>query len=93
MTLSKEYRRQFQWRDWKTALDLCPLLPGQSVLDLGCGTGEIAKELFKKGAIVTGVDQNPELLENAKKTCPDASFLLGDLNSLQIKPESSCYGF
>lgn len=31
--------------------------PGERVLDLGCGPGDLARELVKKGCRVTGVDQ------------------------------------
>lgn len=31
--------------------------PGSNILDIGCGQGLVAKELFKKGAHVVGVDQ------------------------------------
>jgi len=38
-----------------------------SVLDIGCGEGWLAKELFDKGMTVSGVDVIPELVEKAKE--------------------------
>lgn len=62
MSLLREYRRQFLWRDWPRALALCPITPGQTILDLGCGPGVLAAELSSRGLIVTGIDRDPELL-------------------------------
>ena len=37
------------------------------VLDIGCGTGMLSLRAALKGAIVTGIDINPEMLEIANK--------------------------
>ena len=37
-----------------------------AVLDVGCGEGWLAKELYDKGITITGVDVIPELIEKAK---------------------------
>jgi SAM-dependent methyltransferase len=41
--------------------------PGQSILDLGTGTGALARGFAKQGAVVTGLDISPELIDQAKK--------------------------
>lgn len=41
--------------------------PGQSVLDVGCGTGVVAVTARRLGAKVTGLDLTPELLARAKE--------------------------
>jgi len=41
-----------------------------SVLDIGCGEGWLAKELFNKGIEVTGVDVVPALIDKAKQKLP-----------------------
>ena len=40
-------------------------LPGQRVLDVGTGTGAVARELARRGCVVTGLDPSPELLAAA----------------------------
>jgi ubiquinone/menaquinone biosynthesis C-methylase UbiE len=40
---------------------------GQSVLDIGCGTGALTLRAATKGAKVKGIDLNPQMLEIAKK--------------------------
>jgi ubiquinone biosynthesis O-methyltransferase len=39
---------------------------GRSVLDVGCGDGELAVELWKRGANVTGIDASREMIEAAR---------------------------
>ncbi|MGZ3711432.1 MAG: class I SAM-dependent methyltransferase [Bdellovibrionota bacterium] len=83
MALAEEYSRQFHWRDWKTAFDLCGIKPGQRILDLGCGSGEVAFALAERGAEVVAVDGNEELLNLArKKFGHKVDFRLHDLKEL-----------
>jgi ubiquinone/menaquinone biosynthesis C-methylase UbiE len=88
MTLAVEYRKQLNWRDWNKALSLCPVSPGHKVLDLGCGPGDISAELAARGALVTGIDGNDELLDAAKKRLPTHIFEKQDLNNLNLKMNS-----
>lgn len=89
MSLGDEYKKQFAWRDWQSALDLCPIASGQRVLDLGCGPGDLSLEISIRGATVTGVDSNDELLSLAKIQCPTScTFQLQDLNQLDLEKNS-----
>ena len=40
---------------------------GQTILDLGCGTGALTLRAAQKGAKVKGIDINPQMLEIAQK--------------------------
>src|SRR5437660_6347712 len=40
---------------------------GETICDLACGQGYIARELARRGANVTGVDLAPKLLEIAQR--------------------------
>jgi len=53
---------------------------GKSVLDVGCGFGEMAKFLFKryKGVNYTGVDIVPEFIIEAKNRYPKGKFEVRD---------------
>ena len=42
------------------------LEPGARVLDLACGTGSVTIPLPRRGAVVTGLDMAPNLLEEAQ---------------------------
>ena len=50
-----------------------PPLESPAVLELGCGTGALTALLIARGARVTAVDQNPEMLEIARERLAAAS--------------------
>jgi SAM-dependent methyltransferase len=45
----------------------CAIAPGQRVLDVACGTGNVALEAAAAGAEVTGCDLTPELLDAGRR--------------------------
>lgn len=49
-------------------------LPGKRILDIGCGTGTLAKRLNQDGAVVTGIDPGAAALEQARAAVPEARF-------------------
>jgi ubiquinone/menaquinone biosynthesis C-methylase UbiE len=51
-------------------IELAHLAPGESVLDVGCGTGSlamIAKERVGPSGRVSGIDASPEMISRARK--------------------------
>ncbi|MFO8191940.1 MAG: class I SAM-dependent methyltransferase [Bacillota bacterium] len=60
-------------------------LKNKHLLDIGCATGELAFKLAQEGAIVTGIDLNDDLLEQAKskKNHPGHQFQKGDMLALR----------
>ncbi len=53
-----------------------------SALDLGCGTGQLSRELYHRGFSVAGVEASPTALSRARRsTCRDIRFRQGDLES------------
>lgn len=64
---------------------LIKIRSGLSVLDLGCGTGELALALSERlpQSSVTGVDSSPEMLKKAQERCSDrVEFVPGQVESL-----------
>lgn len=57
------------------------VLPGASALDLGCGTGELSRELGKLGASVHAVDASPAMVATARRSAPTAEVHLADLET------------
>ncbi len=46
-------------------------LPGNTILDLGCGTGSITYQLASRGYEMIGVDLSPDMLMEATAKCGD----------------------
>src|SRR5215472_1557336 len=63
---------------------------GRHVLDVGCGDGDFAVELWRRGASVTGIDASLEMVEaaraRAKREDADISFLVGEAASIPFDP-------
>lgn len=92
MILSDYYRRQLAWRDWPRVFEALPPVGGLTVLDLGCGVGDLAAELVGRGAQVIGVDLGEEVLAAARgRGLAGAEFLRADLRE-PLKPEVAVDG-
>lgn len=48
--------------------------PGETILDLGCGTGRMAAEIAARGATVIGLDSDPAMIEQARAAHPGLDF-------------------
>jgi SAM-dependent methyltransferase len=55
-----------------------------SVLDAGCGTGRIARELAQRGVDVVGVDLDDTMLLTARRKAPDLEWHCADLASIDL---------
>ncbi len=55
-------------------LKLCGDVQGLDVLDVGCGEGRFCRMLGKRGAKVVGIDPTAELIAEARRLQPDATF-------------------
>ena len=64
--------------------DFMERLGARSILDAGCGTGRIARELVRRGFEVVGVDIAAEMLAVARRKAPDLDWRLGDLATVQL---------
>lgn len=58
--------------------------PGSAILDLCCGTGQLAAVLSEKGYAVTGVDGSAGMIEIARKNAPGVEFLVQDAREISL---------
>ena len=67
-------------------VDLARLVPGERLLDIGCGTGNAALRAARAGAETTGLDPAARLIEVAGERAAaegvDADFVVGHAESL-----------
>lgn len=59
---------------------------GAHIFDLGCGTGQIAQGLLKRGYQITGLDSSQGMLDVARKNAPSAEFILDDARFFKLPP-------
>ncbi|MGE3308994.1 MAG: methyltransferase domain-containing protein [Limisphaerales bacterium] len=60
---------------------------GGRVLDVCCGTGQLARTLTDHGYQVTGVDGSEGMLRIARRNAPSARFLRHDVRSMRMDEE------
>lgn len=65
-------------------LVLRQLPAGASILDLCCGTGQMARTLNALGYRVTGLDGSAEMLRFARENAPGAEFIHADARSFEL---------
>ena len=57
----------------------------RSVLDAGCGTGRVARELAQRGVAVVGVDFDADMLATAVRKAPELTWHQQDLATLDLR--------
>ncbi len=61
-----------------------------TVLDAGCGTGRVARELARRGVHTVGVDADADMLATAARKAPDLTWHCADLAALDLRdPDAS----
>ena len=65
-------------------LVLRDLPPRSALLDLCCGTGQLAAVLSDKGYAITGVDGSERMIEIARRNAPGVEFLVQDARELSL---------
>jgi SAM-dependent methyltransferase len=73
---------------YEAVLDAIDAGHGTELLDAGCGSGLAAQLAAGRGAVVSGLDATPELLDIARERVPAGEFATGDLQSLPYADDS-----
>ena len=67
---------------YEAAFDAAGLAAGMELLDIGCGSGLALSTARARGAIVSGLDAAPELVEIARSRSPGSDIRIGELEEL-----------
>lgn len=62
----------------KSLIELLQPRPGERILDWGSGSGDLAVQIARSGALVTGIDASEEMIHAAKTKYPELEFILAD---------------
>ena len=71
----------------ESLIELLAPQQGEKILDLGCGTGDLAKQLSDYGSEITGVDQSEKMIEQARSKYPTIKFIVQDATKLAFHHE------
>jgi demethylmenaquinone methyltransferase / 2-methoxy-6-polyprenyl-1,4-benzoquinol methylase len=75
-------------RKWRRLTAEAVVRPGDLVLDVCCGTGDLALAAARAGGRVTGVDFSAEMLARAERKAPEFDWVQADAAALPFPDES-----
>ena len=82
-----EAKHNFVWKFGSGVVDLLGPKPGERILDLGCGTGQLTQKIADCGAEVVGFDSSPEMIGQARQNFPNIRFVLGNAAEMSFNQE------
>ncbi|MDO3676635.1 class I SAM-dependent methyltransferase [Paenibacillus ehimensis] len=71
-------KRDFAAKPGAAVLSLLLPQPGERILDVGCGTGDLMAEIAAAGAIPTGIDLSEEMVRRARQKYPELNIQAAD---------------
>jgi trans-aconitate methyltransferase len=77
---SKLYKDKhaFVFEHGESLVELLAAKPEETILDLGCGTGELTHAIAKHTPNIIGMDYSPEMIASAKLSFPEIQFFVND---------------
>jgi len=85
----ERYRDQhsFVWEYGTSLVDILQPQPGERILDVGCGSGELTAAIANTASRIkaVGFDADPDMVAQAKKQYPDLSFFQGDGRNFEVE--------
>ncbi len=79
-----ESRFSFVWNHGAGLIDLLDPKPGETVLDAGCGTGQLTYQIVERGASAIGLDSAPAMVAQARMNYPSLKFILADVANFTL---------
>jgi trans-aconitate methyltransferase len=80
-----ENKHNFVWQYGEDLLQLLNPKPEESILDLGCGTGQLTEKIALSGAEVMGIDNASAMIEKARQNYPQLKFEIADAINFQVE--------
>lgn len=71
-------KHSFVYEFGSQIVDLLAPQPDETILDVGCGSGELTKAIADRGAKAYGIDSSPEMITKAQGNYPEIDFRVMD---------------
>lgn len=82
-----ESKHAFIWQYGEDVVELLSPQPGELILDLGCGTGQLTKKIAIAQAQVLGIDSDPAMISKARQNYPDLEFAIADARDFTVEQQ------
>lgn len=76
-------KHSFVWKLAVSVLELLAPRTGERILDVGCGTGQLTAKIADVGAEVVGMDSSPHMIDEARRSHPNLTFVVGDAHDFE----------
>ena len=73
-----ENKHSYVWQYGSEILEILAPQPGESILDLGCGTGQLTSQIAATGARVVGMDAASSAIATCRQNYPQIEFIVAD---------------
>lgn len=77
-------KHSFVWKLGASVVELLAPQPGERILDVGCGTGQLTARIAESGADVVGLDNSPGMIDEARRLFPQLEFQLADAHDFEV---------
>lgn len=77
-----DHKHSFVSKYGNSLIELLAPKQGEKILDLGCGTGDLAKKLHDAGVNIVGADKSQNMITQALNKYPHIHFMVQDATSL-----------
>ena len=80
-----DQKHDFVSKFGESLVDLLRPQKNEMIVDIGCGTGDLAREIATHGAIVQGIDASQDMIIAAQQKYPNIQFQAVDATTFSIK--------
>ncbi|MCS6808724.1 MAG: methyltransferase domain-containing protein [Bacteroidota bacterium] len=78
----------YVFRFGQEVLEVLKPQSGETILDIGCGTGHLTSCIAQAGAEVIGIDASPDMVREARRLYPQITFVEADATTCSLETVS-----